>query len=73
MVAVSDSPSRFWPSELRALSAGLQGVVGVSSLRHLQNSRLDLDRARDRIGKAQRAGAALLAVTVIAMVLARYV
>jgi hypothetical protein len=45
----------------------------VSSLRHLQNSRLDLDRARDRIGKAQRAGAALLAVTVIAMVLARYV
>ena len=55
------------------IAAGLQGVIGVNSLRHLQNSRLDLDRARDRIGKAQRAGAALLAVTVITMVLARYV
>jgi hypothetical protein len=32
-----------------------------------------MERARDRIGKAQRVAAALLTVTVIAMVLARYV
>jgi hypothetical protein len=55
------------------IAAGLQGVIGVGTLRHLQNSRLDMGRARDRIGTAQRAAAALLAITVIAMVLARYV
>jgi uncharacterized membrane protein len=53
--------------------AVLQGAIGVGTLRRLQNHRLDMERARDRIGKAQRIAAALLTVTVTAMVLARYV
>jgi uncharacterized membrane protein len=55
------------------IAAVLQGTIGVGTLRLLQSNRLDIELARDRIGKAQRVAAALLAVTVIAMVLARYV
>jgi uncharacterized membrane protein len=55
------------------IAAVLQGTIGVGTLRLLQSNGLDIELARDRIGKAQRVAAALLAVTVIAMVLARYV
>jgi uncharacterized membrane protein len=55
------------------IAAVLQGTIGVGTLRLLQTNGLDIELARDRIGKAQRVAAALLAVTVIAMVLARYV
>jgi hypothetical protein len=51
----------------------LQGVIGIPTLRSFRSGRLDVEHVRARIGKAQRAAAGLLAVTVISMVLTRYV
>jgi len=51
----------------------IQGVIGIPTLRRFQSGRLDVEHVRARIGKAQRATAGLLAITVITMVLTRYV
>jgi hypothetical protein len=50
-----------------------QGVIGILALPQFQSGRLDVEHVRARIGKAQRACAGLLAITVITMVLTRYV
>jgi hypothetical protein len=51
----------------------IQGVIGIPTLRRFQSGRLDVEHVRARIGNAQRAAAGLLAITVITMVLTRYV
>jgi hypothetical protein len=51
----------------------IQGVIGIPTLRQFQSGRLDMEHVRARIGKAQRVAAGLLAITVITMVLTRYV
>jgi hypothetical protein len=50
----------------------VQGVVGVRTLRRFQGGALDVEHVRAGIGKAQRVAAGLLAITVISMVLTRY-
>jgi len=51
----------------------IQGAIGIPTLRRFQSGRLDVEHVRARIGKAQRAAAGLLAITVITMVVTRYV
>ena len=51
----------------------VQASIGVPTLRALQGGQLGIEGARDRIGKAQRIAAPLLAITVIAMIVTRYV
>ncbi|WJR75720.1 hypothetical protein [Bradyrhizobium sp. NP1] len=51
----------------------VQASVGVPTVRALHGGKLGIDGARDRIGKAQRVAAALLAVTAVTMVVTRYV
>jgi hypothetical protein len=55
------------------IAATVQAGIGIPALRGFRNGRLDVDRVRDRIGKAQRVSAALLAVTVVTMIVTRYV
>jgi hypothetical protein len=54
------------------IAAVVQAAIGIPALRRFHNGRLDVERVRSRIGIAQRAAAALLAITVTTMVLTRY-
>lgn len=55
------------------LAAGVQGVIAGRALRALRAARIDRNACVQRIGVSQRIAAALLAVTVICMGIARYV
>lgn len=54
-------------------AAGVQGAIGGRAIRALQAKRVSEADARPRIVEAQRIASALLVVTIVAMVVARYV
>jgi hypothetical protein len=55
------------------IAAIVQAGIGIPALRRFRSGGLDVDHVRERIGRAQRMAAALLAVTVITMIVTRYV
>lgn len=55
------------------VAAGIQGAIGGRAIRSLRSGKADETSARSRIATAQRAAAALLAVTAVCMGAARYV
>jgi uncharacterized membrane protein len=55
------------------VAAGVQGAIGGRAIRSLRNRTSDEVSARSRIAFAQRVAAALLAVTAVCMVTARYI
>jgi uncharacterized membrane protein len=54
------------------VAAGIQGAIGGRAIRSLRIGTADEASARSRIATAQRAAAALLAVTAVCMGAARY-
>lgn len=54
------------------IAAGVQGAIGGRAIRGLRSGKMDEADAQQRIALAQRIAAALLAVTAVCMVAARY-